>query len=132
MGDGTCTKSVCLEPDGSRENATAERKLLSIAQKIYAARRKRDATLPKRIFGEPSWDILLDLFIAAFKGKPVKVSSVCVASAIPAVTGMRWLNVLHQEGLVECLADETPGHISHVKLSDKGLQLMRDLLNEIE
>lgn len=132
MGDESSTKLAGLEPNEDRNVASAERRLLGLAQRIYAARRKRDATLPKRIFGEPSWDILLDLFIAASSGHPVKISSVCVACALPAVTAMRWLTVLHDEGLIECLEDEDAGQISHVRLSDGGLQLMRDMLSQIQ
>lgn len=132
MGEESSIKLAGFEPNDDRNVGSAERRLLGLAQRIYDARRKRDATLPKRIFSEPSWDILLDLFIAASSGHPVKLSSVCVACALPAVSAMRWLNVLHHEGLIECLEDEDAGQISHVKLSDSGLQLMRDLLSQIQ
>lgn len=52
------------------------------------------------MFGEPAWDILLDLYIAHADGKPVSVSSACIGSAAPPTTGLRWLGVLAEEGLV--------------------------------
>ena len=40
-----------------------------LAQALYNLRRKRDSALgPRRIFGEPAWDILLDLYIASKRG----------------------------------------------------------------
>ena len=35
------------------------------AREIYAARRRRHKYLPADLFGEPTWDILLDLYVAA-------------------------------------------------------------------
>ena len=74
---------------------------LVLARKAYALRRKRAAIFGNPdLFGEPAWDILLDLFIAQGEGKPVSVSSACIGSASPATTGLRWLGVLADEGLV--------------------------------
>ena len=39
------------------------------------------------LFGEPAWDILLDLYIANVENKPVSVSSACIGSAAPPTTG---------------------------------------------
>lgn len=77
------------------------RRYLELARKAYAMRRKREAIFNNPdLFGEPAWDILLDLFIAAGEGKTVSVSSACIGSAAPATTGLRWLGVLADEGLV--------------------------------
>lgn len=74
---------------------------LALARKAYALRRKRAILFANPdLFGEPAWDILLDLYIAAGEGKPVSVSSACIGSAAPATTGLRWLGVLADEGLV--------------------------------
>lgn len=74
---------------------------LALARKTYALRRKRAAIFGNPdLFGEPAWDILLDLFIAAGEGKSVSVSSACIGSAAPATTGLRWLAVLAEEGLI--------------------------------
>lgn len=74
---------------------------LALARKTYALRRKRASLFGNPdLFGEPAWDILLDLFIAQGEGKPVSVSSACIGSAAPATTGLRWLGVLADEGLI--------------------------------
>jgi hypothetical protein len=74
---------------------------LNIARQAYNLRRKRAAIFGNPdLFGEPAWDILLDLFIAQGEGKTVSVSSACIGSAAPATTGLRWLGVLADEGLV--------------------------------
>ncbi len=87
-------------PSQSRPPRSA-RSSLALARKTYALRRKRAAIFGNPdLFGEPAWDILLDLFIAEAEGKSVSVSSACIGSAAPSTTGLRWLGVLASEGLV--------------------------------
>lgn len=74
---------------------------VELARQAYRDRRQRvaifdDATL----FGEPAWDILLDLFIAAKERKRVSVSSACIASAVPPTTGLRWVAALEAKNLI--------------------------------
>ena len=72
-----------------------------MARQAYALRRKRAAIFGNpELFGEPAWDILLDLYIVHADGKPVSVSSACIGSAASPTTGLRWLGVLAEEGLV--------------------------------
>jgi hypothetical protein len=88
------------EPPSARTSRPA-RNHLALARKAYALRRKRASVFGNPdLFGEPAWDILLDLYIAAGECKPVSVSSACIGSAAPATTGLRWLGVLADEGLV--------------------------------
>ncbi|MGM3253246.1 hypothetical protein ACS22W_25800, partial [Escherichia coli] len=41
---------------------------LELARRTYADRRRRDKLFQPGLFGEPAWDILLDLFISAKEG----------------------------------------------------------------
>jgi hypothetical protein len=98
---------------------------LALARKAYALRRKRAAIFGNPdLFGEPAWDILLDLFIAHAEGKPVSVSSACIGSAAPATTGLRWLGVLADEGLILRENDADDHRRVLVRLSSAGLAAM--------
>lgn len=89
-----------VEAPSARSGRPA-RNRLALARKAYALRRKRASIFGNPdLFGEPAWDILLDLYIAAGEGKPVSVPSACIGSAAPATTGLRWLGVLADEGLI--------------------------------
>lgn len=91
------------QADGGASPASSglPRNHLALARKTYALRRKRASIFGNPdLFGEPAWDILLDLYIAQGEGKDVSVSSACIGSAAPPTTGLRWLGVLAQEGLV--------------------------------
>ena len=94
---------------------------LVLARKTYALRRKRAAIFGNPdLFGEPAWDILLDLFIADGEGKTVSVSSACIGSAAPATTGLRWLGVLADEGLVVRENDQEDHRRVMVRLTPAG------------
>lgn len=40
-----------------------------LAEEIYRNRRRRARHMPSRLLGEPAWDILLDLYVAAGRGR---------------------------------------------------------------
>ena len=98
---------------------------VELAREAYAVRRRRNAIFGNaEIFGEPAWDILLDLYIAHVENKPVSVSSACIGSAAPPTTGLRWLGVLTEEGLILREHDPEDQRRVLVRLSDRGLAAM--------
>lgn len=106
---------------------------LSLARKAYALRRKRQAIFGNSdLFGEPAWDILLDLFIADGEGKTVSVSSACIGSAAPATTGLRWLGVLADEGLVVRENDHEDHRRVLVRLTPAGRAAMERFFDLVE
>lgn len=98
---------------------------LDIAKQTYSDRRKRDGILgDSQLLGEPAWDILLDLYIAQAQGHEVSVSSACIGSAAPPTTGLRWLGVLQEEGLVERIKDPNDQRRILVRLTPLGREKM--------
>jgi hypothetical protein len=106
---------------------------LALARRTYALRRKREAIFGNPdLFGEPAWDILLDLFIAQGEGKPVSVSSACIGSAAPATTGLRWLGVLADQGLILRENDPEDQRRVLVRLTPRGLAALERFFDEVE
>jgi hypothetical protein len=97
----------------------------AMARASYAMRRKRAAIFGNaELFGEPAWDILLDLYIAHADGKQVSVSSACIGSASPPTTGLRWLGVLAEQGFVRRENDPMDLRRVLVRLTEQGLSTM--------
>jgi len=121
-------RDVAAAPAGEaigRPSPRSERRYLALARQAYALRRKRaDLFGNPELFGEPAWDILLDLYIAHGEAKPVSVSSACIGSAAPATTGLRWLGVLADEGLVVRENDPEDHRRVLVRLTRKGITAM--------
>ena len=98
------------------------RTALATARHAYWLRRQRTQIFGSaELFGEPAWDILLDLYIAHAEGKPVSVSSACIGSASPATTGLRWLAVLTEHGLIAREADANDHRRIMVQLTECGV-----------
>jgi len=105
---------------------------LRVAKQLYEARRRRDAAASiKGLFGEPSWDILLDLFIARKIGIALQVSSVCAGAGLPSTTILRWIARLEREGLIVRTADQDDARRRFVSLTSKGLKLTTALLDAV-
>lgn len=102
-----------------------EPRMLWLAEAEYAARRARSRFIDSDILGEPAWDILLDLSIQRMKGKRVSVTSLCIASAVPATTGLRWIAQLRDQGLLERRDSEADKRKSFVQLTEAGWRKMR-------
>lgn len=103
--------------------------LLAFARETYAIRRRRDRHLPGDLFGEPTWDILLDLYVATREGRPVPTTSACIGANVPPTTALRWLRILEARGLVEREEDGRDGRRTFVRLSARGLAAMDDWLH---
>lgn len=96
-----------------------------LAREIYSTRRRRSAIFGNpELFGEPAWDILLDLYVADVEGKPVSVSSACIGSAAPPTTGLRWLGVLAEQDLILREHDPDDQRRVLVRLTESGLAAM--------
>lgn len=117
------------EAAGSISDDPAERNLFDpakgdspqlgeIARRAYRDRRRREEIFDAgNLFGEPAWDMLLDLFIAAKEERPISVMSACIGSAVPPTTALRWLTALEQQGLVSRENDPTDARRTFVRLN---------------
>jgi len=88
------------------------------AARILAERRRREIIAPG--LSEPSWIMLLDLWLAKTDGRPVSVSSACLASYTPATTALRHLGVLVELGLIERVADINDARRYWLELTEEG------------
>ncbi|MBA4353928.1 MAG: transcriptional regulator [Novosphingobium sp.] len=106
-----------------------EQDRLQLAVALYELRRKRDAASGRKgLFGEPGWDILLDLYIAERRKTELQVSSVCLDSGVPSTTVLRWIARLEREGLIYRRADNADARRRYVRLTDNGRDMMRAVL----
>ena len=66
----------------------------------------RPITLSEGIFGEPAWDLLLDLYIREKSGARSSVTSACIGSRAPHTTALRHISALCKSGWVKRIPDE--------------------------
>lgn len=88
-----------------------------VLRRLIQERRIRERFFKDVRFGEPAWDIILDLTLAWFEGKTVAVSSLCIASGVPMSTAMRWINDMIEAGLIVRWIDPTDGRRNLMQIS---------------
>lgn len=96
-----------------------------LARQTYDDRRRRTKIFKSEdLFGEPAWDIMLDLFIATKERRRVSVTSACIGSAVPSTTALRWISILEKQGFLVREADPGDARRVYVKLSARGYAAM--------
>ena len=93
-------------------------------------RRRRETLLGPALFADPAWDILLDLLVAEDEGRPISVTSLCIAAAVPATTAQRWIGVLAESGLIVRQPNPSDRRTVLVSLAPETSSRLRSLLGE--
>lgn len=108
-------------PDRFAGRDQGEAKLVRAA---ILARRVRDNSFPSGLFGEPAWDILLDLFLACLEGRRLTAAEVCIAAFVPRTTALRWVDHLCKEGLARrvCADDDVRFHLELTQTGHSAMQ----------
>lgn len=68
------------------------------------------------LFGEPAWEMLLDLFIHEREGKPLSISSLCMVAGIPMSSALRLVQRMSNAGLMCRMPDPHDGRRSFMRL----------------
>jgi DNA-binding MarR family transcriptional regulator len=79
-----------------------------------------------RLFAEPAWDMLLDLLESRISGKPMAVSSLCIAADVPPTTALRRIEELERAGYVMRRQDPLDGRRSFVALTDSAYKRLME------
>lgn len=120
------------EPTGRQPFADLEGKLAVArdrALEILELRKRREAAFGADLFGEPAWDILLDLFIQYVDRQKTSSTSAAVAARVPATTALRHLNSLIRRGLLVRHTSDHDLRLQYVGLTESGYLGMLDLLS---
>ena len=105
------------------------RALIPVAKMLYKLRGQRNTIFGEELFGEPAWDMLLDLFVMYADAKHVRVTSACIASRVPPTTALRWLGVLEAEGLIERAPSLQDSRVTYVQLTSIGFMKIVESLS---
>jgi len=92
----------------------------ALANAQRASRRRllrRQLVGADHLFGEPAWDMLIDLFLHEGEAKAVSTSSLCIASGLPMTSALRLLQRLCDAGLVTREADRLDGRRNFIRLA---------------
>lgn len=106
---------------------TAE-ELSAFVQRLLKYQQNRARFFDPELFSGPSWDILLDLAAASFRGEPVAASSVCATTLVPFSTALRHVNSLVEAGLVKRWTDPLDKRRKMLQLEPEAALMMKQYL----
>lgn len=118
-------------PDVGRRAPDRDGELAALARRLYEQRRARDLAFGAEAeeFGEPAWDLLLDLFHAEWAGSDVSLSSACIASCSPTSTAMRHVRSMERRGILARSRDPNDARRWFLRLTPRGRSAMRAILS---
>lgn len=104
--------------------------ILTRARGLYRERRSRDRALGgyASLMGEPAWDMLLDLLIAHHEQRSIPALCASAGAGLEPGTGVRWIAILQELGLVERLRGEEVEAGRRVRLTPDGVTLMNRVI----
>lgn len=83
---------------------------------------------PAGLFGDPAWEIVLDLFVCRAEGRRISVSAACVGVSASSATALRYIGLLHRNGLVSRTPDPNDGRRFYVDLTARGMAVVEEVL----
>lgn len=102
-----------------------------LVRKIIRQRQLRAEFFGGDLFGDPAWDMLLDLTAARAEHARVSVTSLCIASGVPPTTALRWIAQMTDAGLLVRVEDESDRRRAFIELSDKVAEAMARYFHEL-
>ncbi len=98
------------------ENAKAMMRRRLLRQQLLGA---------PELFGDPAWEMLVDLFIRECERRPISVSALCVTPSIPMSSAVRLCQKLSDAGLILRIPDLYDGRRTFVRLSPETSRRIR-------
>ncbi|CAN5363635.1 hypothetical protein BH09PSE3_BH09PSE3_14330 [soil metagenome] len=117
-------QDISESPDGQIDHA-------KMAERIYRSRRDRERIFNEKIFADPAWDLLLDLFVRSARNEQVSISSACHAASVPEATALRYLKVLTEKKYVERISHPNDKRSTTLKMTPLGSSLMIDWIEHL-
>lgn len=93
---------------------------------VIRARSSRTDFFNARLFSDPAWDILLELYLSELLQQRVSVSALGGSGGVAPTTVLRWLEILRTDGLIERTSDPLDARRVFVTLSPEASKAMQD------
>ncbi|MEO0441832.1 MAG: helix-turn-helix domain-containing protein [Pseudomonadota bacterium] len=88
-----------------------------LAKVVLSQNRKRGLFLPQLEWGEPSWYVMLDLFVAEIEQLDTSHAAIAHRNNIPPSSARRYIALMVDRGLLEQASSDTPGQEQGMRLT---------------
>ena len=118
-------------PEPASPPIEGEAALNRLVRDVLDSRRRREKIFGVQIFGEPAWDLLLELYDAEWRQQPLSIQNACRATGMPPSTMIRWIAMLEEEGWVRAIGDPSDLVRMRVALTDRASVAMHDYFRNL-
>ena len=91
---------------------------------LIDARLRRNIFFNCRLFSDPAWDMLLELYAATLTHRRLTVSRLSERSRTAMTTSLRWIAALEKEGLIKREQHPTDGRVVFIALTHRAIVAM--------
>lgn len=92
---------------------------LNRVKRQMLGRQQRYLIFPKSLFGEPAWDMILELYVSNQEDRILTVTDLCRASFEAQSTALRWIAILEQHEYLSKSQDSCDGRRVFVHATSK-------------
>ena len=103
----------------------------SYVEAVIEGRARIADYLPSNYFGDPAFDMLLDLFVSVERGQARTVKVCALTSRVPIATASRYIDMMARDGFVRRKPDPADGRRTLVVLTPSAKAAMDDWLSTI-
>ena len=103
--------------------------LVQFAKRIKAIRDSRGSLLDSSLFGEPAWNMLLALYVAAGERYALSISALSAESGTPATTAARAINRLLELKMVRRDPNPSDNRSAYIELTHGTIAKLTELLD---
>lgn len=98
---------------------------LDVARASAKIRRTRSKFFEPWMLASPTWDILLELALAALEGEIVSISSICALTEFPTSTALRHVRLLESAGMISRETDQADRRRALLRIEPDALSRMQ-------
>jgi hypothetical protein len=102
-----------------------------LVRRVIRHRKLRGRYFDGQLFADPAWDMLLDLCAARAEHRRVSVTSLCIASAVPPTTALRWIGQMVEQGVFVRVGDHADRRRAFIELSERTADAMARYFAEL-
>jgi DNA-binding MarR family transcriptional regulator len=102
------------------------------ARRLLVARQNIAKIMPRNLFRDSAWDVMLELYIGTAEQTDVYVKQAIIASGECPATAMRIIARLEKSGFLCRVGDPSDQRRVVVSLSQAGMEAMEMLLEELD
>jgi len=111
--------------------AIAARQLVEVAKQLLQARQKIGDLVPKGLFKDSAWDMMLEMFIGGEEGDTLYVKQLMIASGETTASAMRRIDRLEGARFMERIPDPLDQRRVIVRLTERGRAAMIAMLQHV-